>query len=280
MRKIITCSFFIFCFSSVFSQDKFAIYFDFNKFDLNATSKKRLDSLLATRKNIQITKILGFSDATDSNVYNDTLSVRRAKSVNAYFVKAQVPFDKKFVVNGVGENFDQHKNQKFNRKVEVYFQKIITARKAPGSENSNFIPDDSNNNFDVNASIQHIADKIAVANVNDVIILENLNFQFNSEKLIPESQAILNYLLETLQNNPKLKVDIIGHICCNKDTNNITLSSRRAKFVFDYLIKNGIPVLRLGYRGFGSSRPIYKIPEQSYAEEFANRRVEILIKQI
>jgi flagellar motor protein MotB len=34
---------------------------------------------------------------------------------------------------------------------------------------------------------------------------------------------------------------------------------------------------RLKYIGFGSLKPIYKIPEQNEVEEQVNRRVEILI---
>ena len=264
----------------VIAQDKLQIYFNFNKFDLNKSAKKSIDSLITNRKNIQILKILGHSDAIDSNTYNDTLSLKRAKSVRNYLLKLQIPFDKKFEVNGVGENFNQKENQKFNRKVEVFFQTLLPQKKPSGSENSRFAADEINyNNFNVSETIQRISNKILTSKIDDIIIVENLNFQFNTEKLVPESQPILDFLLQVLQNNPNLKFDIIGHICCNRDIDNLTLSSRRAKFVFDFLLKKGISVSRLGYRGFGSSRPIFKIPEKSYAEEFANRRVEILIKQ-
>lgn len=262
------------------AQNKIEIYFNFNKFDINDSAKKSIDSLLKNRKNIQITKIVGHSDAIDSNAYNDTLSLKRAKSVRNHLIKLQVPFDKKFVVDGVGENFNQKENQKFNRKVEIFFQTQQLPKKPSGSENSRFSGDENSYyNFDVSETIQRISDKITNSNVDDIIIVENLNFHFNTEKLVPQSQPILEFLLKVLHDNPNLKFDIIGHICCNRDIDNLTLSSRRAKFVFDFLLKRGISVLRLGYRGFGSSRPIFKIPEKSYAEEFANRRVEILIKQ-
>jgi flagellar motor protein MotB len=35
---------------------------------------------------------------------------------------------------------------------------------------------------------------------------------------------------------------------------------------------------RLSYRGFGSARPIFPIPEENYYQEQMNRRVEILVK--
>jgi outer membrane protein OmpA-like peptidoglycan-associated protein len=52
----------------------------------------------------------------------------------------------------------------------------------------------------------------------------------------------------------------------------------RAKMVYDYLLANGIsPDRVLGYKGFGSSHPVYPIPEKSEEERIANRRVEIRI---
>lgn len=51
----------------------------------------------------------------------------------------------------------------------------------------------------------------------------------------------------------------------------------RIKTVFDYLVNNGIDEMRLHYRSFGSTRPIYPLPEKNEQEHIANRRVEIEI---
>lgn len=84
-------------------------------------------------------------------------------------------------------------------------------------------------------------------------------------------------LLQVLIENPKLKIEIHGHICCQPNEPNELISRARAEAVYYYLIKNGINRDRLQYKSFGSSQPIYPIPEKNDFERDENRRVEILI---
>jgi outer membrane protein OmpA-like peptidoglycan-associated protein len=94
--------------------------------------------------------------------------------------------------------------------------------------------------------------------------------------VLPESQPILSELLTIMQSNPLLKIEIQGHICCQIVEEN-SVSQRRAEMVYKYLIKNGISSDRLSFKSFGSTRPVYKLPEKTEAEKVANRRVEIEI---
>jgi flagellar motor protein MotB len=55
------------------------------------------------------------------------------------------------------------------------------------------------------------------------------------------------------------------------------LSTQRAKAIYNFLITNDVYRARLSYKGFGSTQPIYPLPEKNEAERAANRRVEILI---
>ena len=73
-----------------------------------------------------------------------------------------------------------------------------------------------------------------------------------------------------------MKVEIHGHLCC-MPTDRTDLSGQRAKAIRNFLTGNGIDKSRLSYKGFGSTQPIYPIPEKNEAERAANRRVEILI---
>ena len=54
-------------------------------------------------------------------------------------------------------------------------------------------------------------------------------------------------------------------------------------YVREYLAFNAdiykIPKSRLSYQGFGSTQPIFPLPEKNEAERAANRRVEILITE-
>ena len=48
-----------------------------------------------------------------------------------------------------------------------------------------------------------------------------------------------------------------GHTdAVGKDEDNMVLSERRAKAVYDYLIERGIEADRLTYRGYGETRPV------------------------
>ena len=55
------------------------------------------------------------------------------------------------------------------------------------------------------------------------------------------------------------------------------LSTQRAKAIASFLRLQGIERDRVTYKGFGSTMPIYPLPEKTLVEAQANRRVEILI---
>ena len=80
-----------------------------------------------------------------------------------------------------------------------------------------------------------------------------------------------------MQENPKLKIKIEGHVCCLPDNYTYySLSENRARAVLDYLLDNGIDLSRMQYEGFGSSRKAVK-PERTPEDQQKNRRVEIRI---
>ncbi|SFA84978.1 Outer membrane protein OmpA [Flavobacterium swingsii] len=262
---------------SVSAQEKLEVYFDFNKSEINTKAKIKLDSLITSKNKIEILKIHGYADSVDTNKYNDSLSSKRAKNIFNYFKVKNIAIDNQIEVKGFGENYSQSKNLDKNRKAIIFFKPVLVQKPNPNnSENGSF--DSPENQEILNQfldSEKSIFEKFKNAKKGDVIIINNILFQINSEKLADGSEQVVLDLLEYLKNNPKLKIDIHGNICCNRNTNDVKLSYRRAKFVFDYLIKNGISTARLGYKGYGSANPIYKIPEKSYQEELANRRVEI-----
>lgn len=269
---------FLFISFSINAQHQIVVYFDSNQFQLNPIAKAKLDSLFINTKNIEITKIHGFCDNLDSNNHNQLLSLSRAKEVQNYANSQQITFAKTIEIKGFGEQFQLNKTASKNRKAIIYFikKRIFSNNKPKPAEYSNF---ESNEiiEFDVEESKKSLTDKIINGKKEEVIVFQDLHFYLNSEKLIPQSQPLLAHLLQILTDNPKFVIGIRGHICCNPDANNITLSSRRAKYIFDYLIKNGIKTNKLAYKGYGSSQPIYKLPEKNAAEEQANRRIELVI---
>jgi outer membrane protein OmpA-like peptidoglycan-associated protein len=119
----------------------------------------------------------------------------------------------------------------------------------------------------------------------DEVIAQGLNFYPGSHRTLPEAKPVLRNLLTVLQENPSLRVEIQGHVCCaskpNEDglddeTGDFKLSWNRAQYVRDYLVQNGIAADRVTYRGFAMTRPLV-YPENTIQDQIKNRRVEILI---
>jgi outer membrane protein OmpA-like peptidoglycan-associated protein len=79
-----------------------------------------------------------------------------------------------------------------------------------------------------------------------------------------------------MKNNPNLKIEIQGHLCC-MPVDRLDLSTQRAKSINNFLVANGINEERITFKGFGSTQPIYSLPEKDEVQRSANRRVEILI---
>lgn len=89
------------------------------------------------------------------------------------------------------------------------------------------------------------------------VVLKNVFFETASASLRSESKAELNRLKRLLDENPKLKIRINGHTDnVGADKDNLTLSEKRAKSVYDFLAQQGIVAARLSYKGFGESQPI------------------------
>lgn len=258
MRILVLCSFALSWFSA-FAQQQTTVYFEFDRSALTEKEKKTLTDWAQLNPQAQVTKILGYCDAKGSDVYNDSLSLARATTVVDFLRAAQVQFSANFEVKGYGENFAQSQDMWQNRKVSVIFDNKPNEVVAPVSEK--------------------LGDKLRNAVAGDKIKLENFNFFNMSDRIVPKSRPLLGELLKVLQENPDLRIEIQGHICCqtNKDSDLSSISTLRAKAIYTYLVDNGISGERLSYKGYGVSRPIHPIPEKSEKEEDENRRVEILV---
>lgn len=107
--------------------------------------------------------------------------------------------------------------------------------------------------------------------------LKNVFFDVNKWDLKPESKAELDKLVEFLKQNPDIKIEISGHTDNSGDKKfNQTLSTNRAKAVYDYLIQQGkINPNRLTYKGYADTKP--KVPNDSPENKAKNRRTEFKI---
>lgn len=110
-------------------------------------------------------------------------------------------------------------------------------------------------------------------------MLKNIFYETDKFNIKPESEVELNKLVQFLLQNPDLAIEISGH------TDNVgtadynkTLSTNRAKSVYDYLVSKGINPNRLSYAGYGFTKPIAS--NNTPEGRALNRRTEFKIVAI
>lgn len=116
----------------------------------------------------------------------------------------------------------------------------------------------------------------STAKEREPVVLSNVLFETNSDQLQPGSFNALDKLYNFLNANNELRIIIRGHTDNVGDADmNHDLSMRRAKSVYDYLLKKGINAVRLDYEGLGESEPIADNDTEAGREE--NRRTEFRV---
>lgn len=275
-----------------FSQEQFVVYFESNKHETTKIENKKLQDWMLSNKEVKIVAINGYTDEDGTSGFNDTLAKKR---VNFIFnqVKDKIKIREDFKTRSFGENFKQSTNKAENRKVTIYYllekdlskedeilgikkEEIVVQPKKEINYPKELVienPDGSRVEYKLNVEFMK---QIGNSAVGDKLKIDNLNFVINTFAVVNESRSKLYELLLVMQNNPKLKIELQGHLCCmTKDR--VDLSTQRAKAISNFLRQNGIESSRVAYKGFGVSQPLFPIPEKDEAERAANRRVEILI---
>ena len=110
----------------------------------------------------------------------------------------------------------------------------------------------------------------------DAVVLQNIQFEYNSSALTEDSQQGIQMLTDFLQRNPDLKVELAGHTDnVGSESYNLKLSFERADSVRNALIAHGIEGSRLTAKGYGASRPV--APNDTDEHRALNRRTEMII---
>jgi peptidoglycan-associated lipoprotein len=111
----------------------------------------------------------------------------------------------------------------------------------------------------------------------EVVLQEDIYFEFDKATLTPESRETLVKNGEWLQINSDVIITIEGH-CDERGTNeyNLALGERRANSVQTFLLDLGIDPSRLKTISFGEERPVaHGHNETAWAQ---NRRAHFLIR--
>ncbi len=200
--------------------------------------------------------LIGYTDTTGSNAYNDKLSYRRALAAKAV-LRTSIPIR----LEARGETDPLPGNDSLNRRAAL----ILYYHNKP-------------------ASIAHIDTpqrKKLPGDPDTVITLNHINFIANKAEL---TEAAVEALPSTIANLSAFRdryLEIDGY--CNqpgpplpKTDLLFILSVDRAKYIYHYLITQGFDASHLSYKGLGNASPVNAHPTTA-SEMDQNMRVEIKV---
>jgi outer membrane protein OmpA-like peptidoglycan-associated protein len=236
------------------------VYFDLNQRNLDNKFQNELRNISSGISRKSEISIIGYADFRGTDELCKEISADRAKNVARYLVASGVPKGKIKLISGYGkiDHEPVEGGVAADRKV------MIVVQHAPVS--------------DLKTAINNVQ-------LNETIRLSSIHFVGGLHQFLPESKPVLDSLADLMKANPKLEIQIEGHICClmagegndKMDMDNSgMLSETRAKAVYNFLVQKGIAASRMKYAGLGYSRPIVK-PEKTEQDQINNRRVEIRI---
>jgi len=105
--------------------------------------------------------------------------------------------------------------------------------------------------------------------------LYGIHFDFDKDEIKPDSYNTIFEMIKLMQNNPQMKLQIVGHTDSQGlEAHNNDLSNRRAASVVRALLQAGIGVDRLSSKGAGSSQPVATNDTEDGRAK--NRRVELV----
>ncbi len=291
MNKILLYALFFLSFQLVKAQEQFSVYFDSNKYDLIDKEKDKLNQWISANSTSKIVGIYGFCDEDGTNSFNDTLAKNRINFVCNY-IKDKLKIREDFKTRNFGELHKLSKIKAENRKVTLFYiesKDLNRENEILGIKEEALVlpkvrikypekvvfdnPNGTKSEYQLDVAFMQ---KVTEAKTGEKLKLENLIFQINTYIVVPSSKGKMYELLVVMKKNPNLKIEIQGHLCCMPN-DRLDLSTQRAKAINNFLVANGIDEKRLTFKGFGSTQPVFPLPEKDEAQRSANRRVEIMI---
>ena len=257
------------------SNQQHVVYFETDKYEVPETEKNRLLFFIQglALKKIKKISIHGFCDDRGSDQYNLVLSQNRADEIKQLFSENKINEQLISNVDGKGEILlkiisteDLNVIRGLNRKVEINVEY-------------------SNNKIEVKKdSIDERKKPITLESdlrVGDNITLNNILFRTGYSYILKESIPDLEKIARILNRKKEVYFTIKGHVCCtanerdavDRGTGKRNLSLARDRYIFNYLIKNGIAKKRMKYMGLKHKYPLGGDPK-------FDRRVEIEITYI
>ena len=96
--------------------------------------------------------------------------------------------------------------------------------------------------------------EVEIVTINQPIRLNNIYYDFDDWKILPESEPSLTYLTELMEDYPDMVIELSSHTDARGvSTYNQKLSQRRAESAKEWLVGNGIDDSRIKPVGYGES---------------------------
>lgn len=93
------------------------------------------------------------------------------------------------------------------------------------------------------------------------IKLSNIIYDFDDDKILKESEADLQFILDLMNDYPEMRIELLSHTDSRgEDGYNYNLSQRRANSAKNWLVERGIQKFRIEALGEGESKP-YTVTE-------------------
>lgn len=274
MKKIIFLLFFLTNVAQAQSDNTHVVYFETGQYNVPEIETNRLILFVQSLKDIEIERIsiYGFCDDRGTDSYNLALSQNRANAIKKIFSNFGVDDNLISNVDGKGEillrlisSDNLNIIRGLNRKVEINVKYIVTTP----------VLKEVNENREKQGFLNNKLE------VGDKITLDNILFKTGYSYLENESVPVLEKIAEALRERDDIYFTIQGHVCCTKNardavdrkTGKRNLSLARAKFIYDYLVQQGIKRTRMRYVGLKNKHPLGK------AKKY-DKRVEIKITSI
>lgn len=129
--------------------------------------------------------------------------------------------------------------------------------------------------------LKKAAPEYEVIKINEPIRLDNIYYDFDDYKILPESEDDLTKLLDLMNKYPEMVIELSSHTDSRGTVNyNEKLSQHRAESAKNWLVKNGIESKRIKPVGYGESLLINKCKDGvdcTEEEHRMNRRTEFKI---
>ena len=229
-------------------------YYKEGDFSLTNSQKDKLKNLLDEIKVdfMDTLSIYSYASSLGEQSYNYTLSRKRSENIKAILIEENPLIENKIKIKNFGEIESFETDKSIDRKTVLKIKYYV-----------------------LNKNIFEFEDLYKLK-IKQKLILDKIYFVGNKEYVLPESFNELRRLKNFLKFNPNVEIEIQGHVDLPPDWKGgdyTNLSTRRAKYIYNYLIKAGIDEKRLKYIGLGGKYPIY---DSNSKKSFLNRRVEIL----